>query len=190
MRLRRLLGGLDGLTLALLGGGVLLLAASLVGAMVLLAPPASPAPASPTPAQLPDSQPPEVALPADRVATVLYVDAAAGAGSAARSGDHVDVLGFFPHSMTGSESQTRLLWQDVPVLSVERNGATVALTLAVPQEAALLMQEAQALGARPFVTLRASPQSAAASLPATFSDSDLARRLGTALSGAAPPRER
>ena len=185
--LQRLLGGLDGLTLALLGGGALLLAASLVGAAVLLAPPGSPTPeASPTP----ETRPSEIVLPADRVATVLHVDVAAGAGGAARSGDHVDVLGFFPHSLTGSDSQTRLMWEDVPVLSVDRNGATVALTLAVPQAAALVMQEAQALGVRPFVALRPSLQTAAGKMPATFSDTDLAQRLGSAPSGAAPPRER
>ena len=38
-------------------------------------------------------------------------------------------------------------------MSVARSAANVALTLAVPQADALLLQEAQTLGARPFVML-------------------------------------
>jgi hypothetical protein len=63
-------------------------------------------------------------------------------------------------------------------LAVDRAGANVSLTLAVPQQSALLLQEAQALGVRPFVTLR--PVRATSEMPASFSDSDLAGRLAGA----------
>jgi Flp pilus assembly protein CpaB len=116
-------------------------------------------------------------LPAGRVAAVLFVDVAAGAGSAARSGDRVDVLGYFSRQITGSDNVTRLLLQDVPVLTIDRSGASVALTLALSQDAALLLQEAQALGARPFVTLRSVNGASALAPSTTLSDADLAGRL-------------
>jgi Flp pilus assembly protein CpaB len=119
-----------------------------------------------------------VVLPADRVAAVLNVDASTGAGVAARSGDHVDVLGYFSRQVTGGESVTRVLMHDVPVMTIDRSAATVALTLAVPQDASLLLQEAQALGARPFVMLLPeTAQTSASAGPRSFSDTDLANRL-------------
>ena len=164
-------GGLDLTTAALIAGGALLIAAALVVAIVLFVPPdvvmsgnAGPDPIS--------------AEPADRVAAVLNVDVAVGAGVAARSGDHVDVLGYFSRQVTGAESVTRVLMRDVPVVTVERSATNVALTLAVPQAQALWLQEAQALGARPLVMLLPDgARPAAADGPASFSDIDLANRL-------------
>jgi Flp pilus assembly protein CpaB len=180
MRLRPT-GGLDLATGALIGGGAVLIAASLVAAVVFLTPPATveapPASTPPVATQAAVASRPSVALPADRVAAVLYVDAAAGAGSAARSGDRVDVLGYFSHQVTGSENVTRLLLQDVSVLTTDRSGANVALTLAVSQDAALLLQEAQALGVRPFVTLRPVKGATAPAPSSTLSDADLVGRL-------------
>jgi hypothetical protein len=175
----RLAGGWDLATAVLIGGGAVLLAASIVAAVVLLtpAPPAQPtAVVQPAPTLTREASRPSAALPPDRVATVLYVDAGAGGGSVARMGDRVDVLGYFSRQVTGSENVTRTLLQDVPVLSVDRSGGNVALTLALPQNDALLLQEAQALGARALVTLRplAGTQDMA---PASFSDGDLAVRL-------------
>jgi Flp pilus assembly protein CpaB len=172
-------GGLDLATGALLLGGAWLLAVSIVAAVVLLAPAAPPVTTSATElasASAPTIRP-SAALPADRVAAVLSVDIGSGAGGAARTGDHVDVLGYFSHQVSGAQAVTRVLVTDVPVLTVDRSGASVALMLAVPQEAALLLQEAeaQALGARPFVTLRGVEQTA--ELPSSFSDSDLANRI-------------
>jgi len=186
MRLGRL-GGLDGLSLGLLAAGALLLAAALVGAAVLVAP-AGGGTAAPAPTPLPalDSLPPDAAVPADRVATVLAVDAAAGAASVARSGDHVDVLGYFGHATTGGDSITRPLLEDVPVVSVARSGATVDLTLAVPQDGLLLLQEAQALGARTFVALRSTAQPSGRALPSSFTDADLASRISQGPSAAGP----
>ena len=168
MRLRRS-GGFDLATGALILGGACLIAASVVVAAAVLAPPAAPPEAAPTPAL------PTVALIEGQVATSLSVDAGAGAGAVAQAGDHIDVLGYFPHQVTGSDAVTRVLLQDVQVLAAQRSGTNVALTLALPQTSALLLQEAQAIGARPFVTLRAS--SSVAGLPARFSDTDLANRL-------------
>jgi hypothetical protein len=169
-------GGLDLATGALILGGAGLLAVAFASVFVLLAPtpPRGPGPepapmASTTPARA------SVALSADRVAAVVNVDVGAGAGAAARGGDHVDVLGYFPRQVTGAEAITRVLVQDVPVLTADRVGAGVALTLAVPRESALLLQEAEALGAHAFVTLRADQYSD--DLPQSFSDSDLATRL-------------
>jgi Flp pilus assembly protein RcpC/CpaB len=174
-------GGLDLITAALIGGGALLIAASIVVAIVLLVPPDLVGPTllgpAPTPTDVVGRT--AVMLPPDRVAAVLNVDAAAGAGVAARSGDHVDVLGYFSRQVTGAESVTRVLLRDVPVVTVDRSAANVALTLAVPQTQALLLQEAQALGARPFVMLRpdVAQPAAVAEAPASFSDVDLANRL-------------
>ncbi len=165
----RPLAGLDLVTGALLLGGAGLLAASIVAAVVLLTPPeGSPVPgpeAVPTPLL---AGRPSAALSPDRVATVLAVDAGVGAGSAVRAGDHVDVLAFFAQQTT-----TRLILQDVPVLNVDRSGSSIALTLAVPQTSALVLQESQALGARPLVTLR--PLQPLGELPGSFSDADLPR---------------
>jgi Flp pilus assembly protein RcpC/CpaB len=168
-------GGFDLAAGALILGGAGLAVGSIVAAVVLLAPrPSEPTAVGPAPA-------PGVvvrasaALPPGRVAAVLTVDVGAGAGGAARSGDHVDVLGYFSRQVTGAEAMTRVLVQDVPVMTADRAATGVALTLAIPRESALLLQEAQALGARPFVTVRPIQQSA--DLPASFSDSDLANRL-------------
>lgn len=185
MRYLRRVAGLDGLTLALLLGGVVLVAASLVGAAVLLSLPGGSA-SSDSPGAEAAAEP---TLPADRVATVLYVDVASGAGSAARAGDHVDVLGYFAASGAGGANVTRLLLPDVLVLSVDRGGGSVALTLAVPQDEALLVQEAQALGGRPYVALRAAA-AAAERMPPTFSDADLADRLVGQSSSALTARDR
>ena len=157
-----------------------MIAAALIGAIVLLVPPEVVAPIIPVLAASPIDVAghTSVALPADRVAAVLNVDASAGAGVVARSGDHVDVLGYFSHQVTGAESVTRVLLRDVPVVTVNRSAANVALTLAVPQAQALLLPEAQALGARPFVTLRAEHVGAGTDDgPVSFSDVDLANRL-------------
>lgn len=182
----RFLAGLDFLTLLLLACGAALLLTAAIGAWVLLAPPAAPeseAVAAPTAT----ADRAAAALPADQVATVLYVDAAVGAGVATRGGDRVDVLGYFARQVTGSGGLTRVLLQDVPVLNTSRAGNTVALTLAVSQDSALLLHEAQALGARPFVTLRSERVGgSAAGLPASFSDADLAERLAGPRQGRAP----
>ena len=173
-------GGLDLVTAALFVGGTVLVAASLVVAVALLAPPSTaPRTAAGPPPAAPDTLGrTSVALPADRVAAVLNVDTAAGAGAATRAGDHVDVLAYFSRQVTGAENVTRLLLRDVPVVSVARSAASMALTLAVPQADALLLQEAQTLGARPFVMLLPGvAQPSAADQPASFSDVDLATRL-------------
>src|SRR5438105_12737879 len=95
-------GGLDLITAVLIGGGAALVAASIVVAVVLLSPPATTPPAVVEPA-LPRAETggrTSVALPADRVAAVLDVDASAGAGAAARPGDRVDVLAYFSRQIT------------------------------------------------------------------------------------------
>jgi Flp pilus assembly protein CpaB len=170
-------GGLDLATGALIGGGALLIAASIVAAVLVIAPPVSGVP-SPEPVPLsggPGRLSASANLPSDRVAAVLTLDVGSGAGGAARTGDRVDVLGYFSRQITGAEAVTRVLVQDVPVLNIDRSGASVALTLAVPEQSAVLLQEAQALGARPFVTLR--PAQYTAQLPSSFSDADLATRF-------------
>ncbi len=177
---RRPAGGVDLATAALIVSGAVLIAASIVIGIVLLAPAGvvTPIIAEPAPSPTDTIGRTSVALTADHVAAVLSVDASAGAGVAARAGDHVDVLGYFARQVTGAESITRVLLHDVPVVTVDRSAASVTLTLAVPQAEALLLQEAQALGARPFVLLLPGPaQSAAADQPITFSDADLANRL-------------
>jgi Flp pilus assembly protein CpaB len=119
-------------------------------------------------------------LPLDKVAAVLQVEATTSAGAAARAGDRIDVLGYFSRQVTGQDNVTRVLLQEVSVLAVDRSGPNVSLTLAVPQQEALLLQEAQALGARAFVALRPA-QAAGDTLPrTTFSDTDLASRLAGA----------
>ena len=176
-------GGLDLATGGLILGGVALIAASLVAVSALRPPAPDVLPSAAEPGLAPPQAPtlgtrPSVALSTDQVATVLFVDAAAGAGSAARPGDRVDVLGYFSRQVIGVESITRVLLQDIPVLTVDRSGSGVALTLAVTHDGALLLQEAQAIGAHPFVTLRSVqvvPQ--AEGMPPSFSDTDLAARL-------------
>jgi hypothetical protein len=176
-------GGVDLATGALILGGVALIAVSFIAAGALLAPATVADPGVAVDASLAGPTPTlasraSVALSADQVATVLFVDATTGAGSAARTGDRVDVLGYFSRQVIGSESITRLLLPDVPVLTVDHSGPGVALTLAVPHDGALLLQEALAIGARPFVTLRSVQViQAAPGVPPSFSDTDLAKRL-------------
>jgi hypothetical protein len=173
----RLTGGFDVATAGLIIGGAALLAVSIVAAVVLMTPPRAPgstALVEVTPTPLITGRT-SAALPPDHVATVLTVDAAAGAAGATRMGDRIDILGYFSRRATGAEAVTRVLLSDVTVLNVDQSGTSVALTLSVPQESALLLSEAQALGAQPLVALR--PLQPAVDLPASFSDSDLATRL-------------
>jgi len=173
-------GGLDLVTAVLIAGGAVLVAASIVVAIVLLTPAEGVAPIVAEPAPVPADAigRTSVALAADRVAAVLNVDASAGAGFAARPGDHVAVLGYFSRQITGAESVTRVLLRDVPVVARARSTAGVALTLAVPQADALLLQEAQTLGAHPFVMLLpGAGQPGASDQSTSFSDADLANRL-------------
>jgi Flp pilus assembly protein CpaB len=176
--LRRLFsntGGLDLATGALILSGVVLIVGALIAAASLLTHPTVVEPSAvSTPALTPEARP-SAALAADQVATVLLVDASTGAGSATSSGDRVDVLGYFSRQVTASAGETRLLLPDVPVLTVDRSGPSIALTLAVPHAGALLLQEALAIGARPFVTLRSAH--GAGGVPQSFSDADLADRL-------------
>jgi hypothetical protein len=159
---------LDLATGALLLGGAGLVAASIVAAIVLLAPPAPPtAQVQTTPTAVPLDRP-SAALAPGRVGTVLSTDANIGASSAVRPGDHIDVLSFFPQQAT-----TRVVLTDIPVLGVDRAGSSIALTLAVPQTSALLLQETQALGGRPYVMLRPLSPTSTATLPTSFSDADL-----------------
>jgi hypothetical protein len=184
VRRLRVARGFDAATAGLILGGAMLIAASIVAAASLLAPPRLSSPVAEEPAPTPVvTGRTSAALPADRVATVLTVDAAAGAAGAARPGDHIDILGYFARPATGAEAITRVLLADVPVLGIDRSGSSVALTLAVPQESALLLQQAQALGAQPFVALR--PPNPVAAVPSSFSDTDLANRLTAA--GASTP---
>lgn len=167
---------LDLATGALILSGAGLMAASIIAAVLLLTPrqaPPTPA-AESTLASVPPDRP-AAALLSNRVATVLTINASAGAGAAARTGDHVDILGYFSQQSTGSSAITRVLLQDIPVLGVERSGSNISLLLSVPQASALLLEEAQALGARPYIALR--PLSPMADLPPSFSDADLAGRI-------------
>ena len=178
MRRFRLTGGFDAATAGLILGGALLIAVSIVAAVVLLTPPPGQAPAAtePTPTPIISGRT-AAALPPDRVAAVLTVDATTGAAGATRTGDHIDILGYFSHQATGADAVTRVLLSDVTVLGVDRAGSSVALTLSVPQESALLLHEAQALGAQPVVALR--PIQPLAEVPGSFSDTNLATRLGS-----------
>ena len=162
----------DPLTLARVGFGAVLLAAAIVGVLVVLQPVAA-GPAQPTAEPATQLTP---VVPPDRVATVLRVDATGGAAAVAHVGDHVDVLGYFSRQVTGGENVTRLLVADVPVMAVAPDGSGAGLTLAVPQATALLLHEAQALGARPFVVLR-SGAGGETTYPSSLTDSELAERL-------------
>lgn len=174
----RLAGGLDLTTAALLLGGAVLVAASLIAVAVILFPTPPPAaePAPTSPATTAAGTRAAAALPPDRVAAVLYVSAGIGAGTVVRVGDHIDVLGYFASSPTHPENTTRTILQDVLVLSTQSVGSDVALTLALQQAEALLINETQALGVRPFVTLPA-PRPAGSASPALFTDGDLVARL-------------
>jgi hypothetical protein len=161
---------MDALTLGLVTLGALLLAAAIVGLAVLAEPTRATPDATSPPPTINDSL-----VQPDSVATVLHVDATAGVAGAANVGDRVDVLGYFPRRAPTDDNVTRLLASDAPVLSVTQDGASLSLTLAVPQSTALLLHESQALGARPFVLLRSA--NGAADYPPRLTDSELAARL-------------
>jgi len=155
-----------------------LIGVSLFAAATQLVPAPPPADSRVSPPMTPVGGRPSGALSADQVATVLFVDATTGAGTAARPGDRVDVLGYFSRQVVASEGVTRMLLHDVLVLAADHTGPTAALTLAVPHAGALLLQEARAIGARPFVVLRSAKVSSDAEDAAPrFSDTDLAARL-------------
>jgi hypothetical protein len=165
---------LDGLAVILLVVGVVALAASMYAALRMIAPLAPPATA---PASTSTVVAPPV-LAADHVATSLNVDAGLDSAAAARPGDHVDILGYFSRQVTGGEGMTRVLLTDVAVLGVGRDAGRVALTLALRQEEALLLQQVQALGVRPFVALRsARAPLGSEALPTAITDRDLTLRL-------------
>ena len=177
MRFRRA-GGLDLTTAVLLAGGVVLLAAAIAAGVSLRMPSPGTATSQPTAASqmIAQGARPAAAVPADRVAAVLYVNSGLGAGAAIRVGDRIDVLGYFASTATQPENTTRVLLQDVLVLATQAMGSDIALTLALQQSEALLVNEVQALGVRPFVTLPAA-RTGTIPPPSSFTDSDLAARL-------------
>jgi hypothetical protein len=167
---------LDAVAVALLATGVVALVVSVFTAIWLVAPPAPASPAA-APTAVGTAEP-ERTTPSDHVATILHVDAATDSAAAARPGDHVDILGYFSRQITGSDSMTRALLTDVTVVGVARDAGRVALTLGLRQEDALLLREAQAIGVRPFVTLRSAQPPAAINVPPpAITDRDLTARL-------------
>jgi hypothetical protein len=154
---------MDALTLLLIFLGATLLATAIVGSVVL----AQPSPAPP---------PPAAAEPPDLVTTQVGIDATVGTAAALRAGDHVDVLGYFVGQASGQDDTTRLLIADVPVVSVTRSSGTAALTLALAPDSAQLLHEAETLGVKPLVVVRALDPGAV-EYPAQLTDSELVTRL-------------
>lgn len=106
-----------------------------------------------------------VQLPPGQVAFVVRADSNAGASSAVRPGDRVDILAFFSAEAAGGQAMTRALVRDTVVLAAERERDTQAVTLAIAPDQVLLLQQAELLGARPFVVLRSGQGRAAAAGP-------------------------
>ena len=115
-----------------------------------------PAPSSPPPPPpAPTRGSPANQLPAGSVAAVLGLDAAPGAASFARAGDHIDVFAFFPAEVAGGQPLSRLLLSDAVVLRADEK-ADSALTVAVKPSEALLLQQLEQLRARPFAVLHSA----------------------------------
>jgi Flp pilus assembly protein CpaB len=177
--MRSALARLDVVAVALLAAGVLALAVSFYAALALFAPPVVPSDNAPVPST---PQPTDRAtLPSDHVATMLHVDAGVDSSAAVRPGDRVDILGYFSRQVTGTEGMTRPLLANVAVMNTGRDGGRVSLTLALQPDDAVLLQEAQAIGVRPYVALRSAHASASADMrPAPVTDRDLTTRMPSA----------
>jgi hypothetical protein len=153
---------MDALSLLLVVFGATLLAMAIVGSVVL----AQPVPPPPA----------EIAEPSDLMNTQVGIDVTVGTAAALRVGDHVDVLGYFVGQASGQDNVTRLLIADVPVASISRAGGTPALLLALPPASVLVLHEAEALGVKPLVVVRAL-DTAAAEYPGELTDSELVAKL-------------
>jgi hypothetical protein len=157
---------MDALTLLLIGFGATLMAGAIAGIVVLVTE-ASPVPPSSA-----------IEPPPDQVPTHLSSDAPGGTAALARVGDHVDVLGYFAGQPVGQDHFTRLLIADVAVIAIVEDNGHPTLTLGLPQASVVVLREAEALGARPFVVLRSN--SGPVDYPSALNDSELAGRLSAA----------
>ena len=111
----------------------------------------------------------------------MRLDAVGGVGGAIRAGDAIDLYAHFPPQAGGAQPTTRVLLRDALVYGAAKDPNALTVTLAMPPERAVLIQQALRQGARPFAAVR-SPRTAA-SAGEVFDDSDLATWLTRVAAG-------
>ncbi|MBM2811120.1 MAG: hypothetical protein HW416_1879 [Chloroflexi bacterium] len=164
--------------------GIGLMALALLSSIALLATSRSTSVPIATPIDTPEGLASQ--LGPNQVAVAVRVESVAGLGGVLRRGDRVDLYALMPAQTEGGKVDTRLLLSDVPVYGVAREGELQALTLAIPDDRALLAQEAIQSGAKPFVVLRPSQGASSDANMTAFGDQDLPDWLRRVPSGRRP----
>ena len=120
-------------------------------------------------------------VPAGQVATALRLSRTEGAAGAIRPGDTIDVYAFFPQRATGGAPSTRVLLREKLVYAATQEMDLQSVTLVMPPQEAVLLQDALQIGARPYATIRSSKGMPVNEAPVVFGDEALAAwiaRLG------------
>ena len=134
-----------------------------------------------------DPRPSVVALsarvPPGQVATALRVSRSEGVAGALRPGDTIDVLAAFADRVSGGSPSTRILMREKLVYAVALEGDIQSVTLVMPPEEALLLQDALQIGARPYLVLRSAAGLGGAEAPSAFGDEALSAWIGRLAGG-------
>jgi Flp pilus assembly protein CpaB len=117
-------------------------------------------------------------VPPGQVATALRVSRSEGVAGALRPGDTIDVLMAFTDRASGVSPTTRVLMREKLVYAVALEGDVQSVTLVMPPEEALLLQDALQVGARPYLVLRSAAGLGGAEAPFALSDEALSAWIG------------
>jgi Flp pilus assembly protein CpaB len=112
-------------------------------------------------------------VPSGQVATALRVSRSEGVAGVLRPGDTIDVLAAFAARVTGGATVTRVLMREKLVYAVALDSNTLSVTLVMPSEEAILLQDALQVGARPYLVLRSSAGLAGNEAPPVFGNEGL-----------------
>jgi hypothetical protein len=119
-------------------------------------------------------------IPADQVATSIRLSQVESVAGALRAGDPIDVYGFYPERLTGDVAATRTLLRQKLIYTTTQDPEGQSVTLAMPPQEALLLEEALRMGARPYAVLRSrSGMSGASDAPNVLDTNALAAMVGS-----------
>jgi hypothetical protein len=111
-------------------------------------------------------------IPAGQVATALRFGRVESVGGRIRAGDTVDVYAFYPERASGGAA-TRVLMREKLVYTASESPDAISLTLAMPTDEAVRLQDALLAGARPYAVLRSGRGMSERAAPESFGDDSL-----------------
>jgi hypothetical protein len=111
-------------------------------------------------------------IPAGQVATALRFGRVESVSGRIRAGDTVDVYAFYSER-AGAAATTRVLMREKLVYTASESPEAISLTLAMPPDEAVSLQDALLAGARPYAVLRSGRGLSQRAAPESFGDDSL-----------------